>query len=74
MAHFIASKKTNDGTHIENVFFREVFRLHGFPKSIVFDRDTKFVGHFWITSWKNLGTISTLVQPTTHILMGKKRW
>jgi hypothetical protein len=31
-------------------------RLHGLPRNIVLDRDTRFLGHFWKTLWKNLGT------------------
>jgi hypothetical protein len=56
MTHFRACKNTNDATKIENLFFKEVVRLHGLPKNIVYDRDTKFVGHFWRTLWKNIGT------------------
>jgi hypothetical protein len=26
---------------------KEIFRLHGMPKEIVFDRDTKFTSNFW---------------------------
>lgn len=46
MAHFIPYKKTNDVVHVVELFFKEVVRLHGLPKSIVLDQDTKFVGYF----------------------------
>ena len=56
MSRFIACKKTNDATRIANLFSSEVVRIYGIPKTITFDRDTKFLIHFWRTLWKNMGT------------------
>jgi hypothetical protein len=54
MAHFIPCKKTNDANKLVVLFFREIVKLHGLPKSIISEKDTIFLGNFRRKLWKNM--------------------
>jgi hypothetical protein len=46
-SHFYAIPIEYSIFKVANIFFREVFRLHGLPKNIINDRDSWFIGTFW---------------------------
>nr|GEY91091.1 ATP-dependent DNA helicase RecG [Tanacetum cinerariifolium] len=54
MAHFVACHTTYDAVQITSLYFTEIMRLHGVPKTMISDRDVKFLSHFWMTLWRKL--------------------
>lgn len=69
MAHFISCRKTIDVVQVDVMFFCEIYKLHDIPMSIVSDRDCQFLGHFWHSLWKLLGTtleMSSAYHPSSN--------
>ena len=68
--HFILVKTTYKAANIAEIFMKEIFCLHGIPKVIISDRDTKFTSNFWKSLFKGLDTklnFSTSYHPQTDI-------
>lgn len=55
-ARFIPVKKTWGAKQLAEAYVREIIRLHGVPKTIVSDRDAKFMSHFWKELQEAFGT------------------
>jgi hypothetical protein len=45
--HFIPLKTTHRETDVVDIFLKEIACLHGIPKTIVSNRDSKFTLNFW---------------------------
>jgi len=71
MAHFLPSSKTSDASKIAQIYLDRVVKLHGLPKTIVSNRDVKFMCYFCKTMWHRMRTklkFSTSFYPQTDDL------
>jgi hypothetical protein len=67
--HFIVVKSTCKEIDIANIFMKEIFRLHGMPREIISDRDTKFTSGVWKSLFVGFGTkllFTTSYHPQTN--------
>lgn len=49
-------KSTHKVINIGKIFMREIFRIHGIPKTIILDKDTKFTFNLWKDLFSGLDT------------------
>jgi hypothetical protein len=66
--HFFTIPTEYKAHQVAELFFREIFRLHGLPKHIVSDRDGCFISAFWQELFRLVGTelaTSTSYHPQT---------
>ena len=56
MVHLVPVQQTITAADTARVYWDNVGRLHGIPRSIVSDRDPRFVSKFWQEFWKILGS------------------
>ena len=66
--HFIPVKSTYKALNIADIFMKEIFRLHGIPKTVITNRDAKFNSTFWMSLFKGMDiklNFSTTYHPQT---------
>jgi hypothetical protein len=69
MCILMPCKKTIKGQDATNMFFEKVWVHFGIPRSIISDRDTRFLSAFWTTLWEKMDTKlkrSTTFHPQTN--------
>ena len=56
MVHLIPCNIKVTAVEVAQLVYDNVIRLHGFPESIISDRDTRFTSNFWQSLWQLTGT------------------
>ena len=67
--HLFSVNTTFIAAQVAEILFKEFFRLHGLPKSIVSDIDNKYLSAFWKELFKMVGmnlTPRTSYHPQTN--------
>ncbi|KAD7477187.1 hypothetical protein E3N88_00323 [Mikania micrantha] len=64
-AHFLPLKHPFTAKMVANLFCKEIVRLHGFPRSIISDRDTIFLSNLWQELFR-LGHTSLKMSTSYH--------
>ena len=54
-AHFLPVNNTYTMDKLAELYVQNIVRLHGVPKSIVLDRDSRFTSKFWRSLQNTLG-------------------
>jgi hypothetical protein len=56
MCILIPCKKTTKGKYVVNMFFENVWMHFGIPRSIISDKDTRFISALWTKIWEKMDT------------------
>ena len=60
--HFFALTSIISSSEFVALFFKDFFRMHGFPETIINDMDIKFTSSFW---WDMFGLVGTNLNMST---------
>ncbi|XP_035836073.1 uncharacterized protein LOC118484192 [Helianthus annuus] len=71
-AHFIALSPGYTAISLAAIFMREVYRLHGLPKTIISDRDPIFISRFWRQLFKLMASIESSLLEHQRVLHALK--
>jgi len=68
-AHFVGVRKKYSTKQMTEIFCKNIYKLHRFPKVIISNRDAKFKGNFWREFFKYIKTslnMSSSYHPQTN--------